>query len=129
MMAENMQLDEQEYGEVKISDDVVGTIASIAASEIAGVNGLNGGIAGDLAEMFGKKSLTKGVKVNVEERSVQIDLNIIVDFGIKIPEVSWQIQENVKNAVEMMTGLKVKEVNVHVTGVNLQKEAPAQTNE
>lgn len=128
-MTENMQLDEQEYGEVKISDDVVGTIASIAASEIDGVNGLNGGIAGDLAEMFGKKNLTKGVKVNIEERTVQIDLNIIVDFGIKIPEVSWLIQENVKNAVETMTGLKVKEVNIHVTGVNLQKEPPAQISE
>ncbi len=128
-MAENMQLDEHEYGEVKISDDVFGTIASIAAAEIEGVNGMNGGIAGDLAEMFGKKSLSRGVKVNVEEHSVQIDLNIIVDFGVKIPEVSWQIQENVKNAVEMMTGLKVKEVNVHVTGVNLPKETPAQSNE
>lgn len=128
-MAENMQLDKHEYGEVKISDDVVGTIASIAAAEIAGVNGLTGGLAGDLAEIFGKKSLSKGAKVNIEERTVQIDLNVIVDFGIKIPEVSWQIQENVKNAVEMMTGLKVKEVNVHVTGVNLHKDASTPTTE
>lgn len=128
-MAENMQLDKHEYGEVKISDDVVGTIASIAAAEIAGVNGLNGGLAGELAEIFGKKNLSRGARVNIEERTVQIDLNVIVDFGIKIPEVSWQIQENVKNAVEMMTGLKVKEVNVHVTGVNLHKEPPAQMNE
>lgn len=121
-MSENVQIEEQEYGQVKISDDVVGTIANIAASEIEGVNGLNGGIAGDLAEMFGKKSLTRGVKVTIEERTVFIDLNIIVDFGIKIPEVSWHIQEAVKNAVETMTGLAVKEVNVHVTGVNLPKE-------
>lgn len=128
-MTEKMELDEQEHGEVKISDDVVCTIASIAASEIDGVNGLNGGIAGNVAEIFGKKNLSKGVKVVIEENTVQIDLNIIVDFGIKIPEVSWHIQENVKNAVEMMTGLSVKEVNVHVTGVNLQKEAPAQISE
>ncbi len=128
-MTENMQLDEQEHGEVNISDDVVGTIASIAATEIAGVNGLSGGIAGDLAGIFGKKNLSKGVKVSIEDNSVQIDLNIIVDYGIKIPDVSWQIQENVKSAVETMTGLKVKEVNVHVTGVNLQTEAPAQINE
>jgi uncharacterized alkaline shock family protein YloU len=121
-MAEDMKIDEQEHGHVKIADDVVGTIASIAAAEISGVNGLNGGIAGDLAEMFGKKNLTRGVKVNIEERAVFIDLNIIVDFGIKIPEVSWQIQESVKNAVESMTGLDVKEVNIHVTGVNLPKE-------
>jgi uncharacterized alkaline shock family protein YloU len=121
-MAEDMKIDEQEHGHVKIADDVVGTIASIAAAEISGVNGLNGGIAGDLAEMFGKKNLSRGVKVNIEERTVFIDLNIIVDFGIKIPEVSWQIQESVKNAVESMTGLDVKEVNIHVTGVNLPKE-------
>lgn len=128
-MTENMHLDEQEHGEVKISDDVVGTIASIAAAEIAGVNGLNGGIAGDLAGIFGKKNLTKGVKVTIEDHTVQIDLNIIVDYGIKIPDVSWQIQENVKSAVETMTGLTVKEVNVHVTGVNLQTEPPVQINE
>lgn len=128
-MTENMQLDEQEHGDVNISDDVVGTIASIAAAEIAGVNGLNGGIAGDLAGIFGKKNLSKGVKITLEENSVQIDLSVIVDYGIKIPDVSWQIQENVKSAVETMTGLKVKEVNVHVTGVNLQTEAPAQINE
>lgn len=121
-MSEITRIDEHENGQVKISDDVVGTIANIAASEIEGVRDLSGGIAGDLAEMFGKKSLTKGVKVTIEEEKVDIDLSIIVDFGIKIPDVAWQIQENVKNAVETMTGLEVKEVNIHVTGVNLPNE-------
>jgi len=121
-MSEITRIDEHENGQVKISDDVVGTIANIAASEIQGVTDLSGGIAGDLAEMFGKKSLTKGVKVVIENEQVDIDLNIIVDFGIKIPDVAWQIQENVKNAVETMTGLEVKEVNIHVTGVNIPSE-------
>jgi len=122
-MSEITRIDEHENGQVKISDDVVGTIANIAASEIQGVTDLSGGIAGDLAEMFGKKSLTKGVKVVIENEQVDIDLNIIVDFGIKIPDVAWQIQENVKNAVETMTGLEVKEVNIHVTGVNIPSES------
>ena len=122
-MSDTNQLESMEFGEVKISNDVVGTIANIAASEIKGVNGLSGGIAGDIAEMFGKKNQSKGVKVNAEEKSVEIDLNIIVDFGIRIPDVSWKIQEAVKTSVEAMTGLSVKVVNVHVVGVNMPEEA------
>lgn len=123
-MNEASNLEVMEYGEVRIADDVVGTIANIAATEIQGVKGLSGGIAGDLVEMFGKKNLTKGVKVNTEEKTVELDLNIIVDFGIKIPEVAWEIQEAVKRSVESMTGLKVKVVNVHVVGINLKEESP-----
>lgn len=126
-MSETSNLEVMEYGVVRIADDVVGTIANIAATEIQGVNGLSGGIAGELVEMFGKKNLTKGVKVNTEEKTVEIDLNIIVDFGIKIPEVAWEIQEAVKRSVESMTGLAVKVVNVHVVGINLKEEKPATT--
>lgn len=126
-MNEASNLEVMEYGEVRIADDVVGTIANIAATEIQGVNGLSGGITGDLVEMFGKKNLTKGVKVNTEEKTVEIDLNIIVDFGIKIPEVAWEIQEAVKRSVESMTGLTVKVVNVHVVGINLKEEKPTAT--
>jgi uncharacterized alkaline shock family protein YloU len=126
-MNETSNLEVMEYGVVRIADDVVGTIANIAATEIQGVNGLSGGIAGELVEMFGKKNLTKGVKVNTEEKTVEIDLNIIVDFGIKIPEVAWEIQEAVKRSVESMTGLAVKVVNVHVVGINLKEEKPATT--
>lgn len=126
-MSETSNLEVMEYGVVRIADDVVGTIANIAATEIQGVNGLSGGIAGDLVEIFGKKNLTKGVKVNTEEKTVELDLNIIVDFGIKIPEVAWEIQEAVKRSVESMTGLAVKVVNVHVVGINLKEEKPAAT--
>lgn len=126
-MSETSNLEVMEYGDVRIADDVVGTIANIAATEIQGVNGLSGGIAGDLVEIFGKKNFTKGVKVNTEEKSVELDLNIIVDFGIKIPEVAWEIQEAVKRSVESMTGLTVKVVNVHVVGINLKEEKPAST--
>ncbi len=121
-MTDTNQLASMEFGEVKISNDVVGTIANIAASEIKGVKGLSGGIAGDIAEIFGKKNSAKGVKVNAEEKTVELDLNIIVDFGIRIPDVSWKIQDAVKQSVEAMTGLLVKVVNVHVVGVNIPSE-------
>ena len=126
-MTENTQLDELEYGNVNISDDVIGIISSIAAAEITGISGLSGKITEDLVEMLGKKNFSKGVKVEIKEDKVEIDLNLIVDYGVKIPDVSWKVQENVKTAVESMTGLKVLAVNVHVHGINLKKqeEAPA----
>ncbi len=121
-MAENTQLNELEYGNVNISDDVVGIITSIAAAEIEGVNGLYGGFAEDIAEMLGVKNLQKGVKVEINDGLVTVDLNIIVDFGIRIPEVAWKVQENVKSAIENMTGLQVKDINIHVQGINIPKE-------
>jgi uncharacterized alkaline shock family protein YloU len=126
-MTENTQLDELEYGNVNISDDVIGIISSIAAAEITGISGLSGKITEDLVEMLGKKNFSKGVKVEVKDDKVEIDLNLIVDYGVKIPDVSWRVQENVKTAVESMTGLKVLAVNVHVNGINLKKkeESPA----
>lgn len=126
-MSENTQLDELEYGNVNISDDVIGIISSIAAAEITGISGLSGKITEDLVEMLGKKNFSKGVKIEIKEDKVEIDLNLIVDYGVKIPDVSWKVQENVKTAVESMTGLKVLAVNVHVNGINLKKkeEKPA----
>ncbi|PAB60964.1 Asp23/Gls24 family envelope stress response protein [Anaeromicrobium sediminis] len=114
-------LENMDYGQIKISDDVVGIIAGLAATEVEGVAGMSGGIAGGIAEILGKKNLSKGVKVEVGEKETVIDLYIIVEYGAKIPEVSWQIQENVKKAIETMTGLKVLEVNIHVQGVNMNQ--------
>lgn len=126
-MEETNKLDDMEFGEVKISNDVVATIANIAATEIEGVKGLKGGITGDIAEVFGKKSTTKGVRVNTEEKTVELDLSIIVKYGMKIPEVSWKIQEAVKTTVETMTGLNVKMVNVHVVAVSSESEMRKRT--
>ncbi|KGG81426.1 Asp23/Gls24 family envelope stress response protein [Caloranaerobacter azorensis] len=111
-----------EYGQIKIADEVVGIIAGLAATEVKGVAGMSGGIAGGISEMLGRKNLSKGVKVEVGEKEAAIDLYIIVEYGAKIPEVAWEIQENVKNAVQTMTGLNVVEVNIHVQGVHIEKE-------
>lgn len=114
--------DNIEYGQIKIADEVVGIIAGLAATEVDGVAGMSGGIAGGITEMLGRKNLSKGVKVEVGEKEAAIDLYIIVEYGAKIPEVAWNIQENVKNAVESMTGLNVIEVNINVQGVNIEKD-------
>jgi uncharacterized alkaline shock family protein YloU len=109
-------------GTVKISEEVIAIVAGIAATEVPGVAGMSGGIAGGIAEMLGRKNLSKGVKVEAGEKEAAIDLYIIVEYGCRIPDVSWDIQERVKKSVETMTGLKVVEVNIHVQGVNIEKE-------
>ncbi|WP_425448598.1 Asp23/Gls24 family envelope stress response protein [Dethiothermospora halolimnae] len=111
-----------EHGQIKIADEVVGIIAGLAATDVKGVAGMSGGIAGGIAEMLGKKNLSKGVKVEVGETESAIDLYIVVEYGAKIPEVAWEVQESVKNAVETMTGLNVVEVNINIQGVNIEKE-------
>lgn len=105
-------------GSIKIADEVVGIIAGLAATEVEGVAGMSGGIVGGIAEILGRKNLSKGVKVEVGEKEAAVDLYIIVNYGVRIPEVAWNVQENVKKAIENMTGLSVIEVNIHVQGVN-----------
>ena len=104
---------------IQISNDVIAVIAGVAVSEVQGVASMAGGFAGGITEVLsGKKNLAKGIKVEKLENSVKIDVNIIVEYGSRIPDVAFEIQNRVKTAVENMTGLKVEEVNVHVQGVN-----------
>lgn len=109
-------------GSVKIGDEVVAIIAGLAAAEIKGVAGMSGGIVGGIAEFVGKKNPSKGVKVEVGEKEAAVDLFIIVEFGVRIPEVAREVQRNVKKSIETMTGLSVVEINVHVQGVALPQE-------
>lgn len=112
-----------EANTIKIADDVVAVIAGIAVSEIPGVYSMAGGFAGGITEVLsGKKNLSKGIKVEVGDKDTKIDVNIIVEYGTRIPDIAFEIQNRVKKAVENMTGLKVVEVNVHVQGVNTQQE-------
>ena len=119
---EEVELNEEiktENEGIKISDDVVAVIAGVAVAEVPGVAGMAGGFAGGISEVFsGKKNLAKGIKVDKEENKVKIDVNIIVEYGTRIPDVAFEIQNRVKTSVENMTGLKVEEVNVHVQGVS-----------
>ncbi len=107
---------------IQISNDVVAVIAGVAVSEVPGVAGMAGGFAGGITEVLsGKKNLAKGIKVEVTEIQAKIDVNIIVEYGSRIPDVAFEIQNRVKKAVESMTGLNVEEVNVHVQGVNTDR--------
>lgn len=114
------EVKEIEENGIKIADDVIATIAGKSALEVNGVYSMAGGFAGGISEVFGKKSYTKGIKVDNNEKGLKIDVNIIVEYGARIPDVAYQIQNKVKNAVENMTGLKIEEVNVHIQGVNTE---------
>ena len=108
-----------ENSNIKIADYVVDVIAGVAVSEVQGVYEMSGGFAGGISEVLsGKKNLAKGIKVEINEKTTKIDVNIIVEYGTRIPDVAFEIQNKVKKAVETMTGLTVSEVNVHVQGVN-----------
>lgn len=107
-------------GNIKISDEVISTIATIAVSEVSGVHGMGGSFAGDIVEKLGKKTMTKGVKIAMESNEVVLDLNVVLKYGVRIPEIAWNIQENVKKSVESMTGLEVTKVNVRVVGIELE---------
>ncbi len=111
-----------ELGAILIADEVVSIISGLAATEVEGVAGMSGGIGEGIAEALGRKNLSKGVKVEAGEQEVTLDLSLIVEYGSRIPDVGWTVQEKVKNAVETMTGLKVQNVNVHVQGVSFPEQ-------
>ena len=127
-MSENI-INENSGGVVKIAEEVVAIIAAIAASEVKGVASMVGSWTGNISEALGKKNLAKGVKVQVGEKETAIDIYIMVEYGVRIPEVAWEIQEKVKSAVESMTGLNVVEVNIHVQGIKFEKEESKQEEE
>lgn len=128
--AEKQTEDEETIGNIKISVEVVSTIAGIAASEIHGVSCMYTSFVDGVAQRLGaKRNNTKGVRVDMSSNSVNIDLYIVVDYGIKIPELAWEIQENVKNSVETMTGLKVSKINIHIEGINFDTDKAEETEE
>ena len=113
---------EESAGNIKISSDVIATVAGIATNEIKGVAGMGGSVVGGIAEILGgKKNKGRGVKVEMSENNVVIDIYIIVEYGASTPDIAWEIQDNVKNSVESMTGMNVENVNIHVEGVSFEK--------
>lgn len=104
-------------GSVKIADDVVAMIAGIAAKEVDGVYGLTGNATSELMSKVGMKSQNKGVRVDVLEKVVTVDLSIVMEYGYNIPITCGKIQDRVKSAIENMTHLEVADVNVKISGV------------
>jgi uncharacterized alkaline shock family protein YloU len=110
-----------DLGAVRIADEVVSTIAGLAAIEVEGVAAMSGGFTAGLTEILGRKNLSKGVKVEVGDAETSIDAYIVVEFGFPIPQVAASVQTQIKTSVETMTGLNVTAVNVHVVGVTMKK--------
>lgn len=108
-------MENNNFGQVKISNDVIATIAGLAALEVEGVETIT---------TFTDKLLknNNGVKIQLEEEDVNLDIMVMIDYGISIPDIALKIQENVKNTVETMTGLKVSQVNIHIQGISFKKE-------
>jgi uncharacterized alkaline shock family protein YloU len=122
-MPENEAVDKNfnDIGEIRISADVITVIAHTVASEVEGVAAMNANIAENISSVLGRKNPTKGVKVEIEEKNVTIDFYIVVDYGARIPDVAWRIQDRVKSSVESMTGMNVVSINIHVQGVSFDK--------
>jgi uncharacterized alkaline shock family protein YloU len=114
---ENNKTDKTELGAVRIHNEVVAAIVASAALDIEGVVGMASGLAGGIAQLFGKKSFEKGVKVNIEENKATVNISIIVKYGYNIPKIAKQVQIKAKEAVEEMTGLSVLEINVNIQAI------------
>ncbi|OWA37902.1 Asp23/Gls24 family envelope stress response protein [Saccharibacillus sp. O16] len=114
------EFERTEIGEIQIAPEVIEVIAGLATIEVEGIAGMSGGFAGGIAELLGRKNLSKGVKVEVGQREAAVDVSVIVEYGSRLPEVAGAVQRNVKRSIEMMTGLSVIEVNVHVHDVQFR---------
>ncbi len=117
---------EEKNGTISFADDVIATIAGLAATEIEGIAGMSGGIMGGIAELLGKRNLTKGVKVEVNQEETSVELSVVVEYGVEIHKVCENVQRNVKKALETMTGLRVLSINVNVQGVRIEKTLEAE---
>ena len=113
--------EKEKIGEVQIADEVVAIIAGLAATEVEGVDSMAGNITNELVGKLGMKNLSKGVKVDVTQQHVSVDLSLNIRYGYNIPSVSEQVQEKVSTAIENMTGLTVLDVNVKIAGVNMDE--------
>ena len=114
--------EEEKIGKISIADGVVASIAGIAAIEVEGVSKLTGNISKELVAKLGKKNLANGVKVEITDGNVVVDVSLEVEYGTSIKKVSEGVQAKVKQAIENMTGLHVRVVNVVVSGIKMNKE-------
>lgn len=123
MTVENQEITNNDYGKTVIANEVVAVIAGLAASDIPGVTSMSSGFVDDLTSSLGMKSTKRGVKVELIEDVAKISVSIVVDYGVRIPEVANNIRYSIIEAVQGMTGITVDEVNVYIQGVHLKKEA------
>ncbi|MDV2685147.1 Asp23/Gls24 family envelope stress response protein [Alkalihalophilus lindianensis] len=117
-----LELEDQksELGTVEISPEVIEVIAGIAASEVEGVATMRGNFAAGVAEKLGRKNHGKGVKVELDEDGITVDVSVVISYGVQVPEVAKLIQYNIKQALQTMTAIELQAVNVHVVGVQFE---------
>ncbi len=113
------QMNPEGIGVVRISDEVISIVSGVAVSEVKGVIGI---YDGSKSGLFGFKTLNKGVRAEIKDNLVNIDIDIVVEYGANMPEVAWEIQGKIKKAVESMTGLIVEKVNVFIKGIEFKKD-------
>lgn len=115
--------DHNGLGKVEIAPEVIEVITGIAASEVDGISEMRGSFATDVVERFGKKSHSKGVKVELTEDGILIDLYVVINFGVSIPNVAQKLQTNIRQALKNMTALETSEINVHVVGIQMDQDS------
>ena len=129
MDEKELNMENSQGGKVVFAEDVVATIASLAAGDVEGVHAMSGSAMDGISEKFGKKSYTKGIRVEVGTQECAVDLSLIIKYGYRIQDVARKVQQEVRDAIETMTGLKVVEVNVAVSSIYFEPakkvEAPA----
>ncbi|MFT3985013.1 MAG: Asp23/Gls24 family envelope stress response protein [Lachnospiraceae bacterium] len=119
----NHTLQEDSFGEVRIADDVVANIAGLAATEIDGVAATAGNITNELMSKVGMKTLSKGVRVELIDHVVSVEMVLIMEYGYNIPTTCKKVQERVKSSIENMTGLEVSDVNIRIAGIDMTKQS------
>ena len=125
-MADNrktFKIKSDSVGDVRIADEVVAIIAGLAATEVEGVSSMAGNITNEIVSRLGMKNLSKGIVVEVLDEEVKVDVAINIAYGFSIPEVSYKVQDKVKNAIENMTGLNVAVVNVRIASVDMESDS------
>ncbi len=115
--------DDESLGKVEIAPEVIEVIAGIAANEVSGVANMRGNIASNVSEKFGKKRHGKGIKVELMDEGIKIDLFTVLDYGVSVPKVAQKIQDSIRTTLRNMTALEILEINVHVVGVQIEDKA------
>lgn len=107
-------------GKVEIAPEVIEVITGIAASEVEEVSSMRGNFATGVAERLGKKSHSKGVKVDIGDNGITIDLYVVLNYGVKIPDIAQKLQSNIRQSLKSMTALEIEEINIHVVGIQME---------
>lgn len=121
-MEESSVVKKESNGTITFANEVIATIAGLAAVDIKGVAGMSGGFVDGIVDLLGRKNLSKGIKVEVGAEEVAVDIAIVVEYGTPVPEIAQRIQDSVIKAIETMTGLRVVEVNISVQGIKIPEE-------